>query len=142
MNRKARHKARCSGMQALYQLQITDKSLADIELEILSDERSKKIDRDYFRRLVLGAVEDIDNLDALIAPHCDRPLLDVSPLELAILRLSMFELKHCLDTPYRVVLNEAIELAKKYGAVDSHKFVNGVLDKAVADLRSTELNTE
>lgn len=142
MNRKARHKARCAGMQAIYQWHITNASIEDVLLEKLDEEQSKRIDRDYFRRLVTGFVEDQAAIDALISPLAARPFDDISPLELAILRLAVFELKSCLDTPYRVVLNEAIEIAKKYAAEDSHKFINGILDKTIPILRAAEVDTE
>ena len=88
--------------------------------------------------LLRGVTSNISDIDDAISPHVDRPLEDIDQVEKAILRVAVFELKECVDVPYRVVINEAIELAKAFAADDSHKFVNGVLDKAVKLIRTKE----
>lgn len=97
------------------------------------------VDDAYFRELLNGVIDLRGELDDLIAPCLDRPMADLDPVELAILRLSTYELKQRVDVPYRVVINEGIELAKTFGATDGHKFVNGVLDKLAPRLRGAEL---
>lgn len=134
----ARHTARRAALHVFYQYQITNKPIPDLAEEVLADPHIGNIDLDYYRRIVHKAADQLTVIDELISPVTDRPLEDISPLELAILRLAIFELRICMDTPYRVVLNEAIELAKKYGAEDSHKYINGVLDKLLIKLRSVE----
>ena len=138
VNPKARHGARRSALHALYQFHITGKPILDVAAEVLADPHTGMLDVEYFQELTQGAVTHIDALDALIAPVTDRPLNEISPIELSILRVAVYELTHCLQTPYRVVINEAIELAKKYGAEDSHKYINGVLDKIAPITREAE----
>ena len=142
MNRKARHLARCAGVQALYQWHITEKSMETVQLEIFADPHIKPFDSAYFTHIVQGVENEVGELDEIISPLTERPMNEVSPLELSILRLSTYELKNCLETPYRVVINEGIELAKRYGADDSHKYVNGILDKAAQSLRAAELKAQ
>lgn len=139
VNPKARHGARRAALHALYQYQVTGKAILDVSAEVLADPHTGMVDMAYFQELTNGAVNKLASLDEFIAPATDRPLKDVSPLELAILRVAVYELQDCLQTPYRVVINEAIELAKKYGAEDSHKYINGVLDKILPQLRQAEL---
>lgn len=138
VNPKARHGARRSSLHALYQQHITKKPILDIAAEILADPHTSMLDVDYFREITQGAVERLEILDELIAPVTDRPLNEISPIELSILRVAVYELKFCLQTPYRVIINEAIEIAKKFGAEDSHKYVNGVLDKILPTTRKAE----
>ena len=97
-----------------------------------------KTDLDYFHELLTQVALKSEELDEVIAPLCDRKLSHLDPIELSILRLAIYELKHHLEIPFRVVVNEAIELAKKFGSEDGHKFVNAVVDKAVKQLRVTE----
>jgi transcription antitermination protein NusB len=138
INAIARHTARRAALHVLYQYQMTNKPIRDLAEEVLADPHIGNIDLDYYRRLINDSGHHLIAIDELISPVTDRPLADISPLELAILRIAIFELTLCLDTPYRVVLNEAIELGKKYGAEDSHKYINGVLDKLIAQLRPLE----
>ena len=134
----ARHQARRVAMQALYQWQITDYHPKDILLQYREDPELEKADADYFRELLLGVTEQVDELDELLAPQLDRSVAELDPVERAILRLATFELKHRIDIPYRVVINEAVELTKKFGATDAHKYINGVLDKLGRHLRAME----
>ena len=119
-----RKKARSLLVQALYQWQISDYPVNDIEAQYRTDNVGK-IDWDYFHELFVGIVSSVEDLDNIFTPFLDREISQINPIELAILRLGAFELSQRIDIPYRVVINECIELAKKYGATDSHKYVNG-----------------
>jgi N utilization substance protein B len=131
-----RRKARRLVMQALYAWLISENNISDIEKYFLIENANEKIDMAYFSRLLHSIPQEVSVVDALIAPHIDRKVSDVSPIELSILRLAVYELKYDLSTPYKVVINEALELAKTFGAVDSFKFVNGVLDKVARIVRT------
>jgi len=130
-----RRKARELAVQAVYSWQISDNSVADVEAHFLTENAKRRFDIDYFQALFKGVANNVADIDAAIEPHVERPLADVDHVEKAVLRVAIYELKDCPDVPYRVVINEAIELAKSFGADDSHKFVNGVLDKAVKLIR-------
>jgi len=130
-----RRKARELAVQAVYSWQLSQNSVTDIEANFLTDNSSRRFDIDYFQQLFRGVTATVSELDAAISPHVDRPLDDVDHVEKSILRVAIYELSACQDVPYRVVINEAIELAKSFAADDSHKFVNGVLDKAVKLIR-------
>ncbi|NRB37168.1 MAG: transcription antitermination factor NusB [Pseudomonadales bacterium] len=137
--RKARHYA----MQALYQWKMSHSSLNKIEAEFRTDNDFTKVDSEYFAELVHQVPAELDVIDAAIAPELiDRAIEEVNPVELALLRMSVYELKARLDVPYKVVINEAVALAKKFGAEDSHKFVNAVLDKVANNLRAAEVAAE
>lgn len=126
-----RHKARHFALQAIYQWQMTQYSAAEIERQFLEEQPVSGSDLDYFHDLVSGVIANSDHLDATFEPHLSRPLKDLDEVDKAILRLSTFELLYRQDVPYRVVINEGIMLAKEFAEQDSHKFVNGVLDKVV-----------
>lgn len=133
-----RRRARRLAMQALYQWQLTQQAPAEIEAWFKEDDGLAKVDEAYFQALLHGVVEHCAELDAEITPHLDRSIDRVDPVERALLRMACYELCHRLDVPQRVVLNEAIDLAKKFGAEQSFKFVNGVLDKLEPGLRKEE----
>ena len=135
MKPAARRRARECAVQALYSWQLSKNDIADIELQFLSEQDVKDVDITYFRELLTGVAMQADKLDALMAPYLSRQLDELGQVERAILRLAMFELSKRDDVPYKVAINEAIELAKVFGAEDSHKFVNGVLDKAAPAVR-------
>ncbi|WP_448563858.1 transcription antitermination factor NusB [Thalassotalea ganghwensis] len=130
-----RRKARELAVQAVYSWQLSDNSTTDVEAHFLTENAKRRFDIEYFQQLFRGATSSVKAIDLAIEPHVDRPLEDVDHIEKAILRVAIFELSDCLDVPYKVVINEAIELAKLFAADDSHKFVNGVLDKAVKLIR-------
>ncbi len=134
----ARRRSRKAAMQAIYQWQMTDIDLAPLEREYRDAGALKKAEAEFFRALVRGVLLRTEELDALLAPVLDRKLADLDRVELALLRLGAFELAHRIDVPYRVVIDEYVELAKGYGAEDSYKYLNGVLDKLAASLRQTE----
>lgn len=134
-----RHKARCSAVQALYQWQITRQPSNEIENHFLADNALDAADLDYFQHLVREIPVHAQALDARLAPHVDRDIGEVDPVERAILRLGAFELEYHPEIPYRVVLNEAVELAKTFGAEHGHKYVNAVLDQVAFALRAPEI---
>ncbi len=138
MKPSPRRKARELAVQAIYSWQISQNSVTDVEVNFLTDNSKRRFDIEYFQLLLRGVTQNITNIDAAIAPHVDRSLDEIDQVEKAILRVAVFELTDCNDVPYRVVINEAIELAKSFAADDSHKFVNGVLDKAVKLIRPQE----
>ena len=130
-----RHKARHFAMQAIYQRQLTGMSPTEIEQQFLEDQPVKGADLSYFHDLLTGVATNSKELDAVFAPHLSRPLDDLDPVDKAILRLGTFELLYRQEVPFRVVINEAIILAKEFAEQDSHKFVNGVLDKVVKGIQ-------
>ncbi|MDX1736275.1 MAG: transcription antitermination factor NusB [Halioglobus sp.] len=133
-----RRKARHYGMQALYQWYMAQAPLADIEAEFLEDYDFAHVDTEYFHDLLHSVPARVEALDAAMAPYLDRPLSELDPIEHTLLRIGLYELTGRVDVPFKVVINEAVALAKKFGATDSHKFVNGVLDRAARDLRKVE----
>lgn len=134
-----RRAARSLAMQALYQWHMAGHSLNEIEAQFRVDNDFSAVDGAYFREILHGVATNKTELDELIEPCLDRPLAELDPVELAILRLSTYELLKRVDVPYRVAINEGIELAKVFGATDGHKFVNGVLDKLAPRLRAAEV---
>ncbi len=141
-SKTARVRARRSVVQALYQWSMDEKSMSEIISEFEKDRSElNKADIDYFRELLLGVNKHIDELDRHLSPLLDRPLVEIDPVEKAILHLGIYELLYHLELPWRVVLNESIELAKMFGADQSHKYVNGILDKAAHQIRTVELST-
>jgi N utilization substance protein B len=136
----ARHGARKKALQALYQWQVSKSPVAEIEQYFLCELNPKKVDVSYFRELFTQVVEQSAQLDAMFAPFLDRTLTELHTIEWQVLRLGAYEFSARQDIPYRVVINEALELSKIYGAEDGHKYVNGVLDKLAAQLRSLEVS--
>lgn len=134
-----RRKARHFGLQALYQWTLSGASVTDIEAEFRVDNDFRHTDGEYFSTLLRGVTADVESLEMLFAPALDRALDELDPVERNLLRLGTFELRDRIDVPYKVVISEAVALAKKFGATDSHKYVNGVLDKIARDLRTVEL---
>lgn len=135
-----RKKARELAMQAIYSWQMTGNAVSEIELNIATQQDMNKVDMGFFQEALNYVASNAEELDEAYKIYVtDRPLADIDPIEKAILRLATFELTQRIDVPYKVVINEAIELGKEFGAADSHKFVNGVLDKAVRLLRKDEI---
>ena len=133
-----RRKARHFGLQALYQWTLSGASAKDIEAEFRVDNDFQHTDGEYFSAVLKGVVGDVDALEALFSTALDRKLEELDPIERNLLRLGTFELRDRIDVPYKVVINEAVALAKKFGATDSHRYINGVLDKVARDLRTVE----
>jgi N utilization substance protein B len=134
----ARRRSRKALLQAVYQWQMTSNELAGIEHDLAEEGALKKADREFFRELLRGVAAHTDALDALLAPVLDRKVADLDKVELALLRLGTYELRDRIDVPFRVVIDEYVELAKVYGAEESFKYVNGVLDRLAQDLRALE----
>jgi transcription antitermination protein NusB len=135
---RARSVARKLAMQALYQWQLTQQSAAEIRKQFLESEDSAGVDREHFEELVSKTIAQHDELEATLAPFIDRPLDQLDPVETAILLIGLYELRERVDIPYRVVINEAVDLCKRFGATDAHKYVNAVLDRAARELRAAE----
>jgi N utilization substance protein B len=134
----ARSVARRLALQALYRWLINHGPWQDLLLEFADAEDMPKADREYFRELIEGVCSASSELDSAIAQWIDRPTAQLDPVEHAVLLLSVFELTARPDVPYRVVLNEAVTLTRRFGATDGHKFVNAVLDRAARTLRAHE----
>ncbi|MEX2131530.1 MAG: transcription antitermination factor NusB [Pseudohongiellaceae bacterium] len=132
-----RRKARRLILQAMYQWQMNKDDVAEIEAQFRAEYQGK-YDWDYFHELFSVIPGQVTQLDELIAPHLDRSMTALDPVEKALLRIGTFELSQRVDIPYRVVINEAVELAKVFGATDGHKYVNGILDRLARDLRPAE----
>ncbi len=130
----ARRRARECAVQALYSWYISQNDVAEVELAFVTEQDLKGVDVAYFRQLFRQTVDNLDAIDRTLAPFLDRTSEELTPIEKSILRLATYELKYELDVPYKVVINEAIEVAKTFGADDSHKYVNGVLDKIAPSL--------
>lgn len=135
-----RRKARHYGLQALYQWHMAGANVSDIEAEFRSDYDFSHVDLAYFQALLHEIPACVDELDEALAPMLDRKLDDLDPIERTLLRMGMYELTRRIDVPYKVVINEEVALAKKFGATDSHKYVNGVLDKAARQVRKVEID--
>jgi N utilization substance protein B len=137
--KSARYRAREFALQGLYQWLLAKPTPAQIADEIALFRGFDKCDTLYFRDLLEGAISNAAAIELKLAPCVDRPLANVSPIERAILLLAGCEFLHHPEVPYRVVINEAVELAKAFGGTDGHKYINGVLDKLAATLRETEV---
>ena len=136
--RTDRRRSREFALQGIYQWQLAGGDAAAIRRQLGEATGFDKVDVEYFVALLEGVITEAPALELAITPHLDRDYARVSPIERGILLLAGFELAHRPDVPYRAVINEAVELAKSYGGTDGHKFVNGVLDKMAAQLRSAE----
>jgi N utilization substance protein B len=134
--------ARKAVLQALYQWQMTGQSLIDIEQQFAEEGWLKDVQKSYFKELLHEIPSKLDEIDEAMKPFVDRPVDVIDPVERAILRLSVYELLYRLDMPYRVVLNEGINLAKSFGAEGSHKFINGILDKVAIAKRAVEVKSQ
>ena len=130
-----RRRARQFAVQAVYQWQLTGTSFGQIVDQFSVDQDLSKTDVPYFKELLAGVINHKETLDEKLSPFLSRKIKDVDMVDLAILRLAMFELSYRTDVPHKVVLNEAIELAKDFATDESYKFVNGVLDKALRSLK-------
>ncbi len=138
-----RRKARHFGMQALYKWQMTGASLNDIEAEFRADNDMTHTDTDYFHELVHQVPAKVSELDEAYSVYLqDRTIEELDPITLALLRLATYEFLYRIDVPYKVVINESVSLAKKFGATDSYKFINGILDKLAAKSRAIELRAQ
>ncbi len=132
----ARRRARRCALQAIYQWQSnTAQSTAEIIDQFVLRETTSKVDMDYFNQLLVGVTDHVSELDDLFTPLLDRKKTTLSKVELAVLRLASYEFRSQLEVPYKVVINEALELTKTFGATDGYKYVNGVLDQLAKSIR-------
>ncbi len=136
----ARTNARKAAVQALYQWQMTGQNLSLIEQQFIEEEWLKDAQKSYFNELFHGVPTNLDVIDQALGEFVDRPVDAIDPVERAILRLGAYELLYRLNMPYRVVINESVNLAKCFGADGSHKYVNGILDKIAQQKRAVEIN--
>lgn len=136
---EAKTNARKCAVQALYQWQMSGDSLKRIETYFLEEEHLKGAQKTYFTELFHGVPEQLDVIDAALAEFVDRPVEKIDPVERAILRIGVYELINRLETPYKVIINEGVNLAKFFGAEGSHKYVNGILDKVCQKHRQLEM---
>jgi len=134
-----RRRSREFALQGLYQWLLSGEEAGVIDAHMREQDGFDKADGAHFDALLHGCITEATALDTVLARHVDRRTTQLSPVEHSVLLIGAYELRHCLDVPYRVAINEAVELAKSFGGTDGHKYVNGVLDKAAADLRPTEV---
>ena len=137
--KSARRRSRELVLQGLYEWQLSRADISIVRSHMREQDEFSKCDSTMFDALLQGCIEQALALDILLTPHLDRPIVELSPIEHGVLLIGLYELQHCLDVPYRVAINEAVELAKSFGGTDGHKYVNGVLDKAAVDLRPAEV---
>jgi N utilization substance protein B len=141
-SKSARTRSREFALQGLYQHLIGRNTLDDIDAFTSDLAGFNKCDRLHFDALLRGIVNDAASLDAVILPLLDRPMAEISPIEHATMWIGAYELQHCMDVPWRVVLNECIELAKEFGGTDGHKYVNAVLNGIAPGLRAAEVASD
>jgi transcription antitermination protein NusB len=134
-----RRRAREAALQGLYEWLLGGAEIGVIDAHVREQDGFAKCDTAHFEALLHGCIAEAADIDALLARHVDRKTSLLSPVEHGVLMIGVYELRHCLDIPYKVAINEAVELAKSYGGTDGHKYVNGVLDKAAAELRPAEV---
>lgn len=137
--KSARRRSREAALQGLYQWLLTGDEAGAIDAHMREQDGFDKADRAHYDALLHGCILEAADLDAVLSRHVDRETTELSPIEHAVLMIGAYELKHCIDIPYKVAINEAVELAKGFGGTDGHKYVNGVLDRAAVDLRPTEV---
>ncbi|HSY30131.1 MAG TPA: transcription antitermination factor NusB [Burkholderiaceae bacterium] len=140
-NRTPRHRAREFALQGIYEWLLSNEDAGAIEAHIREAHGFDKADAEHFDSLLYGAIKSVVALRAGLAPLIDRPIDQLSPVEHAALLIGAFELQNHPEIPYKVVINEAVELTKSFGGIDGHKYVNGVLDKLAVTVRSTELGS-
>lgn len=137
-----RSASRSFALQAVYQWQMNQTPVNHIEAQFAVDYELENCDKQYFSELLTGVIKDVQTLDDLFESLLDRNLSELDPIELATLRIGAFELSQRLDVPYRVAINEGVELAKSFGATESHKYINGILDKLAQRVRIEEITAQ
>jgi N utilization substance protein B len=137
--KSARRRARELALQGIYQWRLSGNEAAQIERQLAEEKNLGRYDSEFYAILLRGVLSQHAELMSAVAPHLDRPLDELSPIEYSVLLLAAYELTHLPEIPYRVVINEAVELAKSYGGTDGFKYVNGVLDKVAAQVRAAEI---
>jgi len=137
--KSARRRSREIALQGLYEWLVSGTDAGVIDAHMREQEGFDKADRAHFDALLHGCIAEASDLDGVLGKFVDRKTTELSPVEHGVLMIGAYELKHCMDIPYKVAINEAVELAKSFGGTDGHKYVNGVLDKSAADLRPQEV---
>jgi len=137
--KSARRRSREIALQGLYEWLISGGESGLIDAHMREQDGFELCDQAHFDALLHGCIDEAASLDGLIGRHTDRPTTELSPVEHAVLLIGCYELQHCVDVPYKVAINEAVELAKSFGGTDGHKYVNGVLDQAALELRPVEV---
>ncbi len=138
--KSARRRAREFAVQGLYEWLLAGSDAGVIDANIRELDDFDKCDSAHFDALLHGCIAEAVPIDAALARHVDRPTTQLSPIEHGVLMVGVYELTHCMEIPYKVAINEAVEVAKSFGGTDGHKYVNGVLDKTAGDLRRTEVD--
>ncbi len=141
MSPSARRKARQLLVQALYQWQVSGSDISSIEAEFHTDNNMSKVDTEFFGELLHGIPGRLDEIDGVYESHLDRKSQDLDPVSRALLRMGTYELSFRVDVPYKVAINEAVNLAKKFGPTDAYKYINGILDKVAATTRAVEVKS-
>lgn len=141
-SKSVRSRAREFALQALYQHLVGRNDADSIDIFTRDLAGFSKADTAHYDALMHGCIEQAANLDELVLPFLDRPLEEISPIERSVMWIGAYEFKHCLDVPWRVVINECIELAKEFGGTDGHKYVNGVLNGLASELRAHEVQAD
>ncbi len=137
--KSARRRSREVALQGLYEWLVSGAEANVIDAHMHEQEGFDKCDAAHFDALLHGCILEASTIDAVLARHVDRKTSQLSPIEHGVLMIGVYELTHCIEIPYKVAINEAVELAKSFGGTDGHKYVNGVLDKAAGDLRPVEV---
>jgi N utilization substance protein B len=137
--KSSRRRSREFAVQGLYEWLVSGAEASLVDAHVREQEGFDKCDTAHFDALLHGCIAEASDIDAALTRHVDRKTSDLSPVEHGVLMIGVYELKHCIDIPYKVAINEAVELAKSFGGTDGHKYVNGVLVKAAVDLRPVEV---
>ena len=137
--KSARRRSREFALQGLYEWRVSGAEAATIDAHMHEQDGFDKCDAAHFAALLHGCIAQATEIDAVLTHHVDRKTTLLSPIEHGVLMIGVYELTHCIEIPYKVAINEAVELAKSFGGTDGHKYVNGVLDKSAGDLRSVEV---
>jgi N utilization substance protein B len=135
---RKRSRARRLAMQALYQWHVNPETASVLKRQYMEKREYADADADYFSELLTHALKDVEDNHASIASHADRDVAQIDPLEMSIMMVALTEMRHRVDVPYKVVINEAVDLAQRFGATDGHKYVNAILDRAAGELRKHE----
>ena len=140
--KSSRRRSRELALQGIYQWRLTNDDQEQIEKQIRAEKGMGRYDAEFFSKLLRGVLTQHTDIEAIVTLHLDRTLDELSPVEFSVLLIGAYELIHHPEIPYRVIINEAVELAKTFGGTDGHKFVNGVLDKVAAQVRAVEVGGE
>lgn len=138
---RRKRKARRLALQALYQWHMTKLNTQEIELQFRLNNDFTKVDNDYFTRLLHGISKDLHEIDNVYKPYLDRDIDSLGPVERTLLRIGSYELVHMLEIPYKVILDESINISREFGATDAHKYINGVLNQVAKKIRAAEIHS-